>query len=89
MVLSIWWFTNGEGELYLWLLSVSAFTGAICWISICWAQVVFRKRIYERGYTDAEILTPAPYFPWMPVIIGIILEMIALAVLAFNPDLSG
>ncbi|WML67229.1 MAG: hypothetical protein METHP_00734 [Methanoregula sp. SKADARSKE-2] len=89
MVLSLWWFTNGEEELYLWLLSVSAFTGAICWISICWAQVVFRKRIYERGYTDAEILAPAPFSPWMPVIIGIILEMIALAVLAFNPDLSG
>jgi AAT family amino acid transporter len=44
-VLSMWWFSNGEGELYLWLLSVSAFTGAICWISICYSQVVFRKRV--------------------------------------------
>jgi len=88
-VLSLWWFTNGEGELYLWLLSVSAFTGAICWISICWAQVVFRRRVYERGYTKADIIAPAPLSPWMPVIIGVILEAVALAVLAFNPDLSG
>jgi len=89
LVLSLWWFTNGEGELYLWLLSVSAFTGAICWISICWAQVAFRKRIYERGYTDADIIAPAPLSPWMPVIVGIVLEVIALVVLAFNPDLAG
>lgn len=88
-VLSLWWFTNGEGELYLWLLSVSAFTGAICWISICWAQVVFRKRLHERGYTNDDIVAPAPVSPWMPVIIGVILEVIALVVLAFNPDLSG
>ncbi|PKG32958.1 MAG: amino acid permease [Methanoregula sp.] len=89
LVLSLWWFTNGEGQLYIWLLSVSAFTGAICWISICWAQVVFRRRIYERGYTDADIVAPAPLSPWMPVIVGVILEVIALVVLAFNPALSG
>jgi AAT family amino acid transporter len=89
LVLSLWWFTNGEGQLYIWLLSVSAFTGAICWISICWAQVVFRRRIYERGYTDADIIAPAPLSPWMPVIVGIVLEVIALVVLAFNVDLSG
>ncbi|HWQ65535.1 MAG TPA: amino acid permease [Methanospirillum sp.] len=88
-VLGLWWFTNGEGELYLWLLSVSAFTGAICWISICWAQIVFRRRIYERGYTNADIISPAPFSPWMPLFIGIILEIFALVVLAFNPDLQG
>ena len=88
IVLSLWWFTNGEGELYLTLLSVSAFTGAICWISICWAQVAFRKRIYERGYTDADILAPAPLSPWMPILVGVVLEVFALVVLAFNPDLS-
>jgi AAT family amino acid transporter len=89
LVLSLWWFTKGEGELYLWLLSVSAFTGAICWISICWAQIVFRKRIHERGYTDADIIAPAPLSPWMPLLIGVLLEIVALVVLAFNPDLSG
>ncbi|OPX61803.1 MULTISPECIES: amino acid permease [unclassified Methanoregula] len=89
LVLSLWWFTNGEGQLYIWLLSVSAFTGAICWISICLAQVVFRKRIYERGYTDADIIAPAPLSPWMPVLIGVVLEVIALVVLAFNEELVG
>ena len=89
LVLSLWWFTNGEGQLYIWLLSVSAFTGAICWISICWAQVMFRKRIHERGYTDADIIAPAPLSPWMPVLIGVVLEVFALVVLAFNPDLVG
>ncbi len=88
-VLSMWWFTNGEGQLYLWLLSVSAFTGAICWISICWAQIIFRKRVYERGYTNADIISPAPLSPWIPGIIGIILQVFALIILAFNTDLQG
>jgi len=89
LVLSLWWFTNGEGQIYIWLLSVSAFTGAICWISICWAQVVFRRKIYKCGYTDTDIIAPAPLSPWMPIIVGVVLEVIALVVLAFNPDLSG
>lgn len=89
LVLSLWWFTQGEGQLYIWLLSVSAFTGAVCWISICWAQVSFRKRIYGRGYTDADIIAPAPLSPYMPVLIGVVLEVIALVVLAFNPNLAG
>lgn len=88
-VLGLWWFTNGEGELYLWLLSVSAFTGAICWISICWAQVVFRRKVKERGYSENEIKAKAPLSPWMPIIVGVFLEVVALVVLAFNPDLSG
>ena len=88
-VLSMWWFTNGEGQLYLWLLSVSAFTGAICWISICWAQLVFRKRVHDRGYTNADLISPAPLSPWVPAIIGIVLEVFALVVLAFNEDLQG
>lgn len=88
-VLSMWWFTNGEGQLYLWLLSVSAFTGAICWISICWAQLVFRKRVHDRGYTNADLISPAPLSPWVPAIIGIVLEVFALVVLVFNEDLQG
>lgn len=88
-VLGMWWFSNGEGELYLWLLSVSAFTGAICWISICYSQVVFRKRVYERGYTKQEIKAPAPLSPWFPLMIGVILEIFALLILAFNEDLRG
>ena len=88
-VLGLWWFSNGESELYVWLLSVSAFTGAICWISICWAQISFRRRIYQRGYTKADIESPAPLSPWMPLFIGIILEVFALVILVFNEDLRG
>ncbi len=88
-VLGMWWFSNGEGELYLWLLSVSAFTGAICWISICWCQVVFRRKVFSRGYTLREIKAPAPLSPWFPLIIGVVLEVFALGILAFNEDLRG
>jgi len=88
-VLGLWWFSNGESELYVWLLSVSAFTGAICWISICWAQISFRRRVYQRGYTKADIESPAPLSPWMPLFIGIILEVFALVILVFNEDLRG
>ncbi len=89
MVLGLWWFSNGESELYIWLLSVSAFTGAICWISICWSQIAFRRRLYKRGYTNNDIVSPAPLSPWMPLFIGIILEIFALVILAFNADLQG
>lgn len=88
-VLGLWWFSNGESELYVWLLSVSAFTGAICWISICWAQISFRRKVYQRGYTKAEIESPSPLSPWMPLFIGIILEIFALVILAFNEELRG
>ncbi|PWR71785.1 amino acid permease [Methanospirillum stamsii] len=88
-VLSLWWISNGEGELYLWLLSVSAFTGAICWISICYSQVIFRKRIYERGYQKSDIKAPAPLSPYVPLLIGVVLEIFALVILVFNEDLRG
>jgi len=88
-VLGLWWFSNGESELYVWLLSVSAFTGAICWISICWAQISFRRRVYKRGYSKVDLVSPAPLSPWMPLFIGIILEIFALVILAFNEELRG
>lgn len=88
-VLGMWWLTNGEGQFYIWLLSVSAFTGAICWISICWAQIMFRRKIHQRGYTNADIISPAPLSPWLPFFIGVVLEILALAILAFNEDLRG
>ena len=88
-VLSLWYFSEGASEIYLWLLSVSAFTGAICWISICWCQIAFRRKIYARGYTKKDIISPTPWSPWVPFLIGIALEIFALVILAFNEDLRG
>ena len=50
---------------------------------------MFRKRIHERGYPYADIIAPAPLSLWLPALIGVVVEIITLAVLAFSPDLSG
>ncbi len=54
----------GQSVLYVALLLVSGFTGAIAWISLCWAQINFRKRLYQAGYSvqDLQYTTPgSPY----------------------------
>ncbi len=57
----------------------------LCWISLCWAQINFRKRLLTRGYTvkDLSYVTPgAPYTGF----IAIGLMVISLILLLFNND---
>jgi amino acid transporter, AAT family len=54
-----------KSAFYTWLLSVSGFTGAVCWISISWCQLRFRKRILARGYTSRDLVFAAPAFPYL------------------------
>lgn len=50
--------------LYANLLGISGFTGTLCWVSICWSQIVFRKKLKERGYDPNEVLTvKAKWYP--------------------------
>jgi AAT family amino acid transporter len=37
--------------------SAFSFTGTLCWVGICMSQVIFRKRLKERGYDPNEVLT--------------------------------
>lgn len=53
----IWAFLAGSyffsaSSVFVALLSISGFTGTMCWISLCWSQSNFRRRLYKAGYTD-------------------------------------
>lgn len=69
----------GQSTLYIALLLVSGFTGAIAWISLCWAQINFRRRLYKAGYTTADLQYKTPGSPYT----GILAILLMLGCLAF------
>lgn len=75
----------GQSMLYIALLLVSGFTGAIAWISLCWSQINFRKLLYKAGYTTDDLQYTAPYSPYTGII-AIILMVICLICLIMNQD---
>jgi amino acid transporter, AAT family len=75
----------GQSMLYIALLLVSGFTGAITWISLCWAQIRFRKRLYHAGYTTADLLYKTPGSPYTGII-AIVLMVACMVFLLFNVD---
>ena len=75
----------GKSNLYIGLLLVSGFTGAIAWISLCWAQINFRRRLVKAGYTTADLRYQTPGSPYTGIT-AIILMMACLFFLAFNHD---
>lgn len=75
----------GQSMLYIALLLVSGFTGAIAWISLCWAQINFRKRLYEAGYTTDDLNYKTPGSPYTGYI-AIFLMVLCLLFLALNKD---
>jgi AAT family amino acid transporter len=77
----------GQTMLYIALLLVSGFTGAIAWISLCWAQINFRKKLYKAGYTTADLRYKTPGSPYTGII-AIILMLICLFFLIMNEDIS-
>lgn len=77
----------GQSMLYIALLLVSGFTGAIAWISLCWSQINFRKRLYKAGYTTADLSYKTPGSPYTGLA-AIILMIICLIFLVLNQDPS-
>ena len=77
----------GQSTLYIALLLVSGFTGATAWISLCWAQINFRRRLYEAGYTTKDLRYTTPGSPYTGII-AIILMVICLIFLLLNNDPS-
>ena len=77
----------GQTILYIALLLVSGFTGAIAWISLCWAQINFRKRLYQAGYTTKDLRYKTPGSPYTGII-AIILMAVCLIFLLLNEDPS-
>lgn len=68
-------------KLYANLLALSGFTTTFCWMSICWAQVRFRKL-----HLDKKLTFKAPFFPFFPFL-AIFLQAICLIVVAWSPTL--
>lgn len=91
-LISIWFLLGisyffGQSLLYIALLLVSGFTGATAWISLCWAQINFRKRLYEAGYTTKDLQFKTPGSPYTGII-AIILMVGCLAFLCMGKDPS-
>jgi AAT family amino acid transporter len=75
----------GKSTLYIALLLVSGFTGAIAWISLCWAQINFRRKLVKAGYTTADLRYKTPGSPYTGLL-AIILMIGCLLFLAANSD---
>lgn len=76
-------FFFGQTKLYIALLLVSGFTGTLAWISLCISQISFRNRLYQAGYTIANLRYVTPYSPYTGIL-AVILMVIALFFLALN-----
>lgn len=72
--------------LYIALLLVSGFTGLIAWISLCVAQINFRKRLYQAGYTTSDLSYKTPLSPYTGIA-AIILMVFSLIFLLFSEDI--
>jgi len=70
---------------YTYLLAVSGFTGAMAWISICWSQYNFRKRIIKER-REHELKYRTPFFPYV-TLFGIWVQVVCLLVIACTEDL--
>ena len=70
---------------YTYLLAVSGFTGAMAWISICWSQYNFRKKMMAQGRVN-ELKYKTPFFPYV-TLIGIWVQVFCLVVIAFTEEL--
>lgn len=75
----------GQSMLYIALLLVSGFTGAVAWISLCWAQIKFRQRLYNAGYTTDDLLYKTPGSPYTGIT-AIVLMIGCLIFLLLNHD---
>jgi AAT family amino acid transporter len=83
IILAIQFFFS-QSTFYAVLISISGFTSAVCWIMICLSQVAFRRRIMRRGYTTKDLRAPAPLSPFLPIAIGVVLEVIGLCAMPFS-----
>lgn len=75
-----------SGFFYTYLLAVSGFTGALCWLTICLAQVNFRKRFYAHGYSVSDLKFKVPGSPYTSYI-TVALFTLCLLVNVLSPDL--
>lgn len=75
----------GQSIIYIALLLVSGFTGTMCWIALCWAQINFRRRLYRAGYSTKDLKFKTPGAPYTGIF-AIILMVLCLLLLFLNKD---
>lgn len=73
-------------SVYANLLAISGFTGAVCWISICWSQLNFRKALMKEGQSSDLLLYSVKCYPYLTHL-GIWLQVACLIFVALNPNL--
>jgi AAT family amino acid transporter len=71
-------------DLYANLLAISGFTGSICWISICWAQYNFRKKL--KNETQRVLTYKTSLFPFSTQL-AIWLQVFCLLIVLYSQQL--
>jgi AAT family amino acid transporter len=74
-----------DKNIYTYLLALSGFSGAIAWISICWSQLNFRRRLEQEGDV-ANLSFKTPWFPYVTHF-GIWAQVVCLLLVAFTEEL--
>ena len=74
-----------SATLYANLLAISGFTGSVCWISICWSQLRFRRKISTME-NPPKLIYKIKWFPYL-TILAIFLQIACLLVVVFSPSL--
>ena len=75
-----------DNDIFVKLLAVSGFSGAIAWISICWSQLNFRKRLLAQGQDVSLLRYKVPLFPYLTYF-GIWAQVACLGLMLFSPEL--
>jgi len=85
IMLTISFFLSSH-QLYANLLAISGFTGSICWISICWSQLRFRRRLKTKHIKDSSLIFKIPFFPYLTHF-AIWIQVFCLFVVLLSPHL--
>lgn len=85
--ITVFAYTLDESKaVYTYMLALSGFSGAIAWISICWCQFNFRRRLVLQGMHVAALQYKTPFFPYLTYF-GILAQVGCLFVTAYNEEL--
>lgn len=71
--------------LYANLLAISGFTGSMCWISICWSQLRFRKK-HNLEDKNKPMIYKVRWFPFL-TLVAIWVQVLCLFIVLMSPSL--
>lgn len=71
--------------VYLALVSISALSVVLVWLSIGWSQLNFRKQYLEQGGEIAALSYATPWYPYVPWLV-IVICILSIVGIAFDPN---